>query len=70
MSKIEYLPIAAEALYVLVQWPWSQSLMEEPWYSECILVNDENHLETVGSSAVMVPIMKYRTWLREQKFAN
>lgn len=41
--------------YVLVTWPESQMLMEHDWFNECILMNDENHLEDVGSSAYFVP---------------
>ena len=41
--------------YVLVMWPQSQLLMEKDWFDECILMNDENHLEEIGSSAYFVP---------------
>ena len=41
--------------YILVCWPESQMLMEEEWFDECILMNDENHLQEIGSSAYFVP---------------
>jgi len=41
--------------YILVCWPESQILMEQEWFDECILMNDENHLEEIGSSAYFVP---------------
>lgn len=41
--------------YVLVTWPESQMLMEYEWFSECILMNDDNHLDEFGSSAYFVP---------------
>lgn len=45
--------------YVLVCWPESQILMEQEWFDECILMNDENHLQEIGSSAYFVPENKY-----------
>ena len=45
--------------YVLITWPESQMLMEEEWFDECILMNDENHLENIGSSAFFVPEERY-----------
>lgn len=41
--------------YILVTWPESQELMEKEWFDECILMNDENHLDDIGSSAYFVP---------------
>jgi len=41
--------------YVLVTWPESQMLMEYDWFDQCILINDEKHLEIYGSSAYLVP---------------
>lgn len=41
--------------YVLVTWPESQALMDQDWFNECILMNDENHLEDIGPSAYFVP---------------
>ena len=41
--------------YVLITWPNSQTLMEKEWFNECILMNDENHLDQIGSSAYFVP---------------
>jgi hypothetical protein len=48
-------------IYVLIGWPESQFLMEYDWFDECILMNDETHLETVGSSAYFVPIDRYKS---------
>lgn len=45
--------------YVLVSWPESQILMEYDWFDECILMNDENHLDNVGSSAYFVPFERW-----------
>ena len=42
--------------YILITWPESQMLMEQEWFDKCILMNDENHLENIGSSAYFVPI--------------
>lgn len=50
-------------LYVLVMWPDSQMLMEEEWFDECILMNDENHLDSIGSSAYFVPKDRYQTYM-------
>ena len=41
--------------FILISWPESQILMEQEWFDECILMNDENHLENIGSSAYFVP---------------
>jgi hypothetical protein len=45
--------------YVLVCWPESQNLMDEEWFDECILMNDMNHLDDIGSSAYFVPEDRY-----------
>lgn len=46
--------------YVLVEWPESQMFMEYDWFrTEAILMNDEKHLETVGSSAYFIPEHRY-----------
>ena len=45
--------------YILVTWPQSQELMEQEWFDECILMNDENHLDEIGSSAFFVPEDRY-----------
>ena len=45
--------------YILVTWPESQLLMEKDWFDECILMNDENHLDNIGSSAYFVPEERY-----------
>lgn len=44
-----------EEKYSLVCWPESQMLIEKVWFNECILMNDENHLQEIGSSAYFVP---------------
>ena len=41
--------------YILITFPRSQYLMEEEWFNECILMNDENHLLDIGGSAYFVP---------------
>jgi hypothetical protein len=46
--------------YVLVSWPESQILMEYDWFDECILMNDENHLADIGSSAYFVPFERWK----------
>jgi hypothetical protein len=54
--------------YVLVTWPESQMLMEEEWFdTECILMNDENHLEEIGSSAFFVPQERYEEFVNKNK---
>jgi len=53
--------------YVLVTWPQSQMLMEEEWFDECILMNDENHLEEIGSSAFFVPKERYEEFINKNK---
>ena len=45
--------------YVLVCWPESQNLMDEKWFDECILMNDMEHLDDIGSSAYFVPEDRY-----------
>lgn len=47
--------------YILVTWPESQMLMEQDWFDECILMNDVNHLDDVGSSAYFVPEERFLT---------
>jgi len=46
--------------YVLVTWPESQLLMNRFWFSECVLLNDETHLDAYGSSAYFVPVLRYK----------
>lgn len=41
--------------YILVQWPDSQELMDKPWFNECILAQDLEGHDEVGSSAYFVP---------------
>ena len=45
--------------YVLVLWPYIQPAMEESWFDECILMNDENHLDNLGSQAYFVPRKRF-----------
>ena len=52
--------------YYLVLWPESQLLMEESWFEECMLMNDGNHLDNIGSSAYFVPEVRYKQF--QQKF--
>ena len=50
--------------YILITWPESQMLMEEDWFDEeCILMNDETHLDNIGSSAYFVPEDRYTEFL-------
>ena len=44
-----------EKEYVIITWPESQRLMEEEWFDECILINEEPLLDEVGPSAYFVP---------------
>ena len=41
--------------YKIIQWPESQLLMNESWFNECIIINDEKGLKKYGSSAYYVP---------------
>ena len=41
--------------YILVQWPESQYLMEHPKFHECLLIQDIDGHDEVGSSAYMCP---------------
>ena len=41
--------------YILITWPDSQVLMDYEWFDECILMNDEKHLDNIGSSAYFIP---------------
>ena len=41
--------------YILVQWPDSQLLMENPRFNECLFVENIEGHEDVGSSAYMCP---------------
>lgn len=54
--------------FVLVTWPDSQNLMEKEWFKECILMNDINHLDDVGSSAYFVPEERYYSELFEPDY--
>lgn len=47
--------------YVLVLWPESESILSEPWFGDCILMNDKAHLGRIGSSAYFVPKELYET---------
>lgn len=44
-----------EKEYAIVTWPESQGLMDEEWFDECVLINEEPLLNQVGSSAYFVP---------------
>ena len=41
--------------YILVEWPESQMLMEHQRFNECLLVQDIDDHDEVGSSAYMCP---------------
>lgn len=42
--------------YLLFYWPETQDYMGEDWfYDEAILMNDERHLDNIGSSAYFIP---------------
>jgi len=47
-SKHFTVNIALNPLYVLVEWPWSQTLMEEDWFGEEAILTD--------NSAYFIPI--------------
>lgn len=47
--------------YILIGWPESQALLEQDWFNECMLMNDENHLPNIGSSAYFVPEERYNS---------
>lgn len=49
-----------EKEYVIVTWPESQELMDEDWFDECILINEEPLLNQVGSAAYFVPISRLK----------
>jgi hypothetical protein len=54
--------------YVLITWPDSQEIMDEEWFQdECILMNDENRLDEIGSSAYFVPEERYNKLLFERE---
>ena len=44
-----------EKEYVIITWPESQELMDEEWFDECVLINQEPLLDQVGSLAYFVP---------------
>jgi len=49
--------------YILIQWPDSQMIMEEPWFNECLLANpNSQETEWIGSSAYFVPIEYYKKY--------
>lgn len=56
--------------YVLVTWPESQELMEEDWFDECILMNDLDRLNDIGSSAYFVPEERYNEYLNRKNTLN
>lgn len=47
--------VLAEQSYVLIQWPDSQDLMEEPWFDEEAILDVEGKF---GSSAYFVPLIR------------
>lgn len=46
--------------YILVQWPESQMLMEHERFHECLLVQDIEGHDEIGSSAYMCPEDLYK----------
>jgi hypothetical protein len=49
---------------VLIKWPQSQILMEQEWFDECILYNDDNdldHFDDIGPQAYFVPKKRWLT---------
>ncbi|MDP1726869.1 MAG: hypothetical protein Q8M15_08800 [Bacteroidota bacterium] len=50
--------------YILVTWPESQELMDQDWFNECILMNDENNLNEFGSSAFFVPKERFEQLIK------
>lgn len=49
--------------YILLQWPESQEIMEESWFNECILGQDIDGHDEVGSSAYFVPSERYTKFI-------
>ena len=45
-------------MYVLVEWPESQKLMDEEWFDECYLANSFED-DDVSDSAYFVPWDRY-----------
>lgn len=57
MEKIERIIELVREGYILVTWPESQELMDEPWFEEeAIFVSGSE--EKIGSSAYYVPIKR------------
>ena len=49
---------------VLVKWPESKILMNQKWFDECELYNDENdldHFDNIGPKAYFVPKKRWLT---------
>lgn len=52
-NEIKFEPI----IYVIVQWPWVQSLMSEPWFDkECNAITSESLLQFYDSCSYFVPL--------------
>lgn len=45
--------------YYIVTWSESQVFMEEDWFDECFLINDDVGLEMFGSGAYFIPVDRY-----------
>lgn len=56
--------------YILVTWPESQMLMEYEWFDECMLMNDDNHLDEVGSSAYFVPEERFLNFIKAELYGQ
>lgn len=57
VSKHEY-TYKNDGKYILIQWPESQELMDEPWFDECSLAETK-----FGKAAYFVPFNRYKEWL-------
>jgi len=57
-----------EEEYVIVVWPESQILMDEKWFNECVLINEEPLLSQVGPSAYFVPKSRMEDYLKDKKY--
>ena len=56
-----------EEEYVIVVWPESQILMDEKWFNECVLINEEPLLNQVGPSAYFVPKSRMKSYSKDKK---
>jgi len=52
---------------VLIKWPQSQILMEQEWFDECILYNDDNDLDYFDDIGTQVYFVPKKRWLTLNK---